>query len=63
MQDVNDFESGTCRGANGNVEPLVISVSEHPIRSSDLDKEALKVLYRLRDAGFVGYLVGGGVSL
>ncbi len=61
MLDVNDFESRTCQGASENVEPLVIPESDHPIRSGDLDKEALKVLYRLRDAGFVGYLVGGGV--
>lgn len=42
-------------------EPLVISEADHPIRVHDLDKEALKVLYRLRDAGYSGYLVGGGV--
>ncbi|WP_319550390.1 polynucleotide adenylyltransferase PcnB [Desulfogranum marinum] len=42
-------------------EPLIIPESEHPIRESQLDIEALKVLYRLRDAGFKGYLVGGGV--
>lgn len=40
---------------------LVIPESEHPIREQQLDREALKVLYRLRDAGFKGYLVGGGV--
>jgi len=39
----------------------VIPESEHPIREQQLDREALKVLYRLRDAGFKGYLVGGGV--
>ena len=39
----------------------VIPESSHPIREQQLDREALKVLYRLRDAGFKGYLVGGGV--
>ncbi len=39
----------------------IIPESEHPIREHLLDREALKVLYRLRDAGFKGYLVGGGV--
>lgn len=39
----------------------IIPESEHPIREQLLDREALKVLYRLRDAGFKGYLVGGGV--
>lgn len=42
-------------------EPVIIQESDHPIRLHDLDKEALKVLYRLRDAGHSGYLVGGGV--
>lgn len=42
-------------------EPVIIRERDHPIRLYDLDKEALKVLYRLRDAGHSGYLVGGGV--
>jgi poly(A) polymerase len=43
------------------VQAVVIPPDDHPIREKDIDKEALKVLYRLRDAGFSGYLVGGGV--
>ena len=43
------------------VTATVIPESGHPIREHQLDREALKVLYRLRDAGFKGYLVGGGV--
>ena len=43
------------------VEATIFPESEHPIREQSLDREALKVLYRLRDAGFKGYLVGGGV--
>lgn len=39
----------------------IIPESAHPIREQHIDREALKVLYRLRDAGFKGYLVGGGV--
>lgn len=35
--------------------------SEHPISRKNIDREALKVMYRLKDAGFVAYLVGGGV--
>ncbi|MCL7488778.1 MAG: polya polymerase [Desulfobulbaceae bacterium] len=61
MLEANDLESGMSQGAAGNIEPVVIPESGHPIRVHDLDKEALKVLYRLRDAGFSGYLVGGGV--
>lgn len=43
------------------ITATIIPESEHPIREHQLDREALKVLYRLRDAGFRGYLVGGGV--
>jgi poly(A) polymerase len=43
------------------VEPTVIPRSEHPLSRRDVDADALKVLYRLKDAGFIAYLVGGGV--
>lgn len=42
-------------------EPLVIPRAEHPISRKNIDREALKVMYRLRDAGYSAYLVGGGV--
>ncbi|UCD65650.1 MAG: poly(A) polymerase [Deltaproteobacteria bacterium] len=41
--------------------PRIIPRSNHPISRKNIDREALKVLYRLRDAGHVAYLVGGGV--
>jgi len=41
--------------------PRIIPRSDHPISRNKIDREALKVLYRLRDAGHVAYLVGGGV--
>ena len=41
--------------------PLVMPEGQHPVREQDIEQEALKVLYRLRDAGYSGYLVGGGV--
>ena len=34
---------------------------QHPISRKDISPNALRVLYRLRDAGFSGYLVGGAV--
>ncbi|RWX50138.1 poly(A) polymerase, partial [Candidatus Electrothrix marina] len=40
---------------------IILSQEEHPILEKDIESEALKVLYRLRDAGYSGYLVGGGV--
>ena len=43
------------------IPPRIIPKSDHPISRKNFDREALKVLYRLRDAGHVAYLVGGGV--
>jgi poly(A) polymerase len=43
------------------VEPIVIPRSEHTLSRRDVDPDALKVLYRLKEAGFIAYLVGGGV--
>ncbi len=42
-------------------DPLVIPPAEHSISLNNIDREALKVLYRLRDAGHAAFLVGGGV--
>lgn len=58
---VEPSEQGPGFGEESGVTARVIPESEHPIREQQLDREALKVLYRLRDAGFKGYLVGGGV--
>jgi poly(A) polymerase len=43
------------------VEPTVLPRSEHNISRREIDADALKVLYRLREHGFVAYLVGGSV--
>jgi poly(A) polymerase len=41
--------------------PLVIPRSEHTISRAAISPNALKVLYRLKDAGYQGFLVGGAV--
>lgn len=41
--------------------PLIVPRDGHSLSRRDVDADALKVLYRLRDAGFKAYLVGGGV--
>jgi poly(A) polymerase len=41
--------------------PLVITRSEHSISRADISPNALKVLYRLKEAGYQGFLVGGAV--
>lgn len=41
--------------------PRVLPRPEHTVSRKDIDADALKVLYRLKNHGFAGYLVGGGV--
>ena len=41
--------------------PRIIPRSEHAISRSHISPNALRVLYRLRDGGFMGFLVGGCV--
>ncbi len=41
--------------------PNIIPRAEHPISRKDVDKDTLRVLYRLKDSGFEAYLVGGAV--
>ena len=43
------------------LEPRILARSEHPISRRDIDPNALKVLYRLHNAGYLAYLVGGSV--
>jgi poly(A) polymerase len=45
--------------AAGN--PRVVARNDHPISRANISSNALKVLYRLRDAGFQAFLVGGAV--
>ena len=42
-------------------KPVVYTRQEHCISRRNIDSDALKVLYRLSDAGYTAYLVGGGV--
>jgi poly(A) polymerase len=42
-------------------EPRILERSQHPISRRDIDKNAVKVLYRLHSAGYLAYLVGGSV--
>ena len=43
------------------VEPRIVPREEHPISRRDIDPDALKVLYRLRQYEYTAYLVGGSV--
>ncbi len=48
-------------GGEGPAEPLIIPRPEHCLSRKDIDREVLKVLYRLKDNGYIAYLVGGSV--
>jgi len=44
-----------------SIAPRILSRAQHNVSRKNIDPDALKVLYRLKNAGFVAYLVGGGV--
>ncbi len=41
--------------------PVIVSRSDHNISRANISQSALKVLYRLKDAGYQAFIVGGGV--
>lgn len=41
--------------------PKIIARADHNISRANISDNALKVLYRLKNAGFASYMVGGGV--
>ncbi|MBI4476716.1 MAG: polynucleotide adenylyltransferase PcnB [Acidobacteria bacterium] len=41
--------------------PIVVPRASHVISRREIDPDALKVLYRLREGGYLAYLVGGSV--
>ena len=43
------------------ISPVIIPRAEHNISRSRISENALKVLYRLKSAGYESYMVGGGV--
>jgi poly(A) polymerase len=42
-------------------DPRIVPREDHPISRKDIDPDALKVLYRLRQYDHIAYLVGGSV--
>ncbi|MBI3771097.1 MAG: polynucleotide adenylyltransferase PcnB [Gammaproteobacteria bacterium] len=56
------MDSGKQQMQSGTgADPRVIARAEHNISRANISEPALKVLYRLRNAGYEGYLVGGSV--
>jgi poly(A) polymerase len=46
---------------DSGIGPRVIPRAEHTISRADISRNAVKVLYRLKDAGYQACIVGGGV--
>jgi len=47
--------------AGSGQPPIIIPRPDHSVSRANISKNALKVLYRLKDAGFQAFLVGGAV--
>ena len=58
VHEVPDNQAVRAKAAG---EPRILERSEHAISRRDIDKNAVKVLYRLHNAGYLAYLVGGSV--
>jgi poly(A) polymerase len=43
------------------MSPVIIDRSKHTVSRKNISPEALKVLYRLKEAGYIAYLAGGSV--
>jgi poly(A) polymerase len=48
-------------GIQHAIEPQIIPRASHNVSRADISTSALKVLYRLHNAGFLAFLVGGSV--
>jgi len=46
---------------SGHPPPVIVARADHPISRADISPNALRVLYRLKDAGYQAFLVGGAV--
>lgn len=56
-----DMDGNAERAPETGNAPVIISRKDHTISRRLIDPEALKVLYRLSNSGYLAYLVGGGV--
>jgi poly(A) polymerase len=56
---LNDTKHSPESGSTEN--PLIVPRDEHPISRANISSNALKVLYRLKEAGYQAFLVGGAV--
>src|SRR5881628_290614 len=61
MESLSRPQQPICYNVLQMVEPRVAPRAEHSISRRDIDPDALKVLYRLRQFHYAAYLVGGSV--
>ena len=61
MNDNNHQPSGPAGIIDEASTPRVVPRDQHPISRSNISSNALKVLYRLKEAGYQAFLVGGAV--
>ncbi|HEX2494316.1 MAG TPA: polynucleotide adenylyltransferase PcnB [Steroidobacter sp.] len=54
-------DTNLCLQSDAETGPRVVTRDQHPISRANISGNALKVLYRLREAGFQAFLVGGAV--
>ncbi len=54
-------KTATSNQPDSALEPLIIPRSAHPISRKNIDPNATKILYRLKNRGFTAYLAGGAV--
>lgn len=55
---INHFKKGK---PSEKIKPIIVPRAEHTISRSNINHNALKVLYRLHESGYSAYLVGGCV--
>jgi poly(A) polymerase len=55
------LSSPVTRSASGHPPPVIVPRAEHPISRANISPNALRVLYRLKEAGYQAFLVGGAV--
>jgi poly(A) polymerase len=58
---IKNFKKDQSEATNYPNPPLIISRAEHSVSRSQINPNALKVLYRLNNAGYSAHLVGGCV--
>jgi poly(A) polymerase len=58
---LNDNNPAPAEIANQASAPRIVAREHHPISRANISPNALKVLYRLKEAGYQAFLVGGAV--